>query len=131
MKHKVFFWLFSLMAYMGVARAQEVPAGLTDAFKLGNAAKLSMYMGEKPVEIITSEGTKDYSKPDATKFMTDFFADNKVKTFSINHQGKRNGSGFIVGTLTASGGTYRINCFFKKENDNYLIHQIRIDKTNE
>lgn len=131
MKYRAFLLLLDLMVYVAIATAQEVPSGLSDAFNLGSATKLSMYMGDKPIEIITSEGTKSYTKSDATKFITEFFVNNKVQAFSINHQGKRNESGFIVGTLTTGGGTYRINCFFKKEDDKYLIHQIRIDKTNE
>lgn len=130
MKKRVSLMLVSFMIFVAAAIAQEVPAGLTNAFKHGSADELSSFMGSH-VEIIQPDGTKDYDKDGAKQFMATFFANNKVKGFNINHQGKRDESGFIVGTLATSEGTYRKNCFFKKTDNNFLIHQIRIDKTNE
>lgn len=110
--------------------AQNVPGALANAFKSGNAKELSFYFSEK-VDMALADGSKEYSKEEAGKLMTDFFSANKVNDFTVNHHGKRNESSFIVGTLSTSSGNYRINCFFKKMGDKFLIHQIRIDKNNE
>ena len=56
---------------------------------------------------------------------------NKVSGFNVNHQGKRDESSFIIGTLATTRGNFRVNCFLKKVENQYLIHQIRIDKINE
>ena len=60
-----------------------------------------------------------------------FFAENKVSSFNVNHEGKRDESSFIIGTLGTANGNFRVNCFFRKVQNKYVIHQIRIDKTNE
>lgn len=59
------------------------------------------------------------------------FAENKVSSFNVNHEGKRDESSFIIGTLGTANGNFRVNCFFRKVQNKYVIHQIRIDKTNE
>ena len=119
----LFLWAVGLVA-------QDVPDALANAFKSGNATELSSYFGEK-VDLALAGGSKGYSKEEAAKQLADFFSANKVSGFTVNHDGKRNESSFIVGTLSTSEGNYRINCFFKKMGDKFLIHQIRIDKTNE
>ena len=57
--------------------------------------------------------------------------ENKVSGFNVNHQGKRDESSFVIGTLATTNGNFRVNCFLKKVENQYLIHQIRIDKINE
>lgn len=122
--------LVGLFVWTTMMTAQEVPAGLINAFKRGSAQELASYLGDK-VEVIILKKSQECNKEQAKKVMADFFAQNKVNSFAVNHQGKRNESSFIIGTCPTSGGTYRINCFFKKNGDQYLINQIRIDKTNE
>ena len=63
--------------------------------------------------------------------MQEFFTENKVSGFNVNHQGKRDESSFVIGTLATTNGNFRVNCFLKKVQNQYLIHQIRIDKINE
>lgn len=129
MKKRVYLMLVSLFIWAAAVIAQDL-SGLTNAFKHGSAQELAPYLGEN-VEYIYAGTSRNYNKPSAQQALTGFFMANKVNGFSVNHQGKRDESGFIVGTLTTAGGNYRINCFFKKIDDKYLIHQIRIDKTNE
>lgn len=130
MSKRVHLMIVELMLFITIAVAQEVPSGLVNAFKHGNAQELSLYL-ESKVEIIQPDVSKDYSKEETIRFMANFFTLNKVKSFVVNHQGNRNESGFIVGTLSTGKATFRMNVFFKKKGNNYLIHQIRIDKTNE
>ena len=63
--------------------------------------------------------------------MQEFFTKNKVSGFNVNHQGKRDESSFVIGTLDNTNGNFRVNCFLKKVQNQYLIHQITIDKINE
>ena len=102
MKKRVVLLLTCLFLWVSSIFAQDVPVGVVVAFKQ------------------TAEGT-----------MANFFAENKVSSFNVNHEGKRDESSFIIGTLGTANGNFRVNCFFRKVQNKYVIHQIRIDKTNE
>ncbi|MCI1647379.1 MAG: DUF4783 domain-containing protein [Bacteroides sp.] len=119
----LFFWISSLFA-------QDVPEGVIVAFKEGNSQELGQYLGNK-VDLIIQSQPIAADKQKAEKEIAAFFADNKVCGFDVNHEGKRDESSFIIGTLSTQNGTFRVNCFFRKVRDKYTIHQIRIDKTNE
>lgn len=130
MKKRAYLIQIVILICMSTAIAQEAPAGLTNAFKKGSAQALSAYFGNK-VELVVLNHIENCDKQRARQMMDDFFVANKVNSFTVNHQGQRDESSFIIGTLATSGGNYRINCFFKKTENQYLIYQIRIDKTDE
>lgn len=110
--------------------AQDVPQNVINAFKLGNAEYLTEYTGSK-VELTIENRQSNLDKQQTLASMKNFFATHKVNSFSINHQGKREGSSFVIGTLATIHGNYRVNCYLRKELKAYLIHQIRIDKIND
>lgn len=113
-----------------IAYAQDVPAGVITAFKKGSSVELGKFLSDN-VELIIMNSTSNGDKATSESTMNSFFTQNKVSNFNVNHQGKKGESGFVIGTLNTSTGNYRVNCFMKKIGDKYLIHQIRIDKTNE
>lgn len=129
MGKRILLWI-PLILFTVAVMAQEVPAEVVMAFKKGSSTELSVYLGDK-VDMIIQNDSKNVSKTVAEKMMEAFFTQNKVNGFTVNHKGKRNDSGFFVGTLETNNGNYRINCFFKRIQNQYLIHQIRIDKANE
>ena len=92
--------------------------------------ELSKYMGGK-VNLVLQGRSTNVDKQKATAAMQEFFTENKVSGFNVNHQGKRDESSFVIGTLATTNGNFRVNCFLKKVQNQYLIHQIRIDKINE
>lgn len=110
--------------------AQDVLAGVVAAFKKGSSQELGKYMDEK-VEMVIPNRTVKADRPVAASEMDRFFSVNKVNGFDVNHQGKRDESGFIVGTLATVNGIFRVNCFFRKVQNKYYIHQIRIDKKDD
>ena len=83
------------------------------------------------VNLVLQGSSTNVDKQKATAVMQDFFTKNKVNGFTVNHQGKRDESSFVIGTLATTNGNFRVNCFLKKVQDKCLIHQIRIDKINE
>ena len=117
------FWAVSLMA-------QDVPTGVVTAFNKGNSQELNGYLSDK-VELILENRSVNVDRQAAKEKMAVFFSGNQVSGFTVNHQGKRDESSFIIGTLTTANGSFRVNCFFRKVANKYVIHQIRIDKTNE
>ena len=130
MKKRVVLLLTCLFMWMSSLFAQDVPVGVIVAFKKGNSQELNRYLGDK-VDLIIQNRTTNADKQTAEGAMAGFFADNKVSSFDVNHQGKRDESSFIIGTLGTANGNFRVNCFFRKVQNKYVIHQIRIDKANE
>ena len=123
-------WFAGLLFSVSTLFAQDVPVGVVVAFKKGSSQELNKYLGDK-VDLVIQNRTASADKQEAESAMSTFFADNKVSSFNVNHQGKRDESSFVIGTLTTANGNFRVNCFFKRVQNKYLIHQIRIDKTNE
>ena len=110
--------------------AQEIPMGVVSALKGGRVEQLATYMGPQ-VELIMESRKVATDREVTLERLTDFFSKNKAREYSVNHQGKRDESGFIIGTLTTITGQFRVNCFFKLSDNQYIIHQIRIDKSND
>lgn len=131
MKKQILLMLSAMMFCTVFAQVQDITSGLETAFRKGSAQDLLQFLGNQVVMIIRNN-PQSVNKTEAQQKMADFFSANKVTGFSVNHQGNRNESGFIIGTLNTVNGPFRVNCFFKKSGNNpALIHQIRIDKTNE
>ncbi|GAA6258918.1 DUF4783 domain-containing protein [Bacteroides sp. f07] len=130
MKKRVLVGMTALLLSLSLLMAQEIPAGVVTAFKRGSSQELSKYMGNK-VNLVLQGRSTSVDKQKATTVMQEFFTENKVSGFNVNHQGKRDESSFVIGTMATTKGSFRVNCFLKKVQDKCLIHQIRIDKINE
>ena len=130
MKKRVVFLCICTFLCSMMLCAQHAPEGLITVFQKGDVAALGSYLGDD-VELVVDKRHSQADKLVAGKQLTAFFSANKVNCFQIVHQGRRDESGFIIGTLVTSNGNFRVNCFFKKTDNQYVIHQIRIDKSNE
>ena len=130
MKKRGISLLVVLFMWTTLLMAQDVPAGAVAAFKKGSSQELNGYLGDK-VELIIQNSSTNADRKTAESALSAFFSNNKVSGFNVNHKGQRDESSFIIGTLTTANGNFRVNCFFRKVNNKYVIHQIRIDKTNE
>ena len=130
MNKRVIFVLTGLLIWMSSLMAQDAPVGVISAFKEGNSRELNKYLGDK-VDLIIQNKSTHADKQAAEGTMAAFFSNHKVGSFNVNHQGKRDESGFVIGTLMTANGNFRVNCFFRKVQSKYVIHQIRIDKTDE
>lgn len=130
MRKRVALFLTGLFICMSPTFAQDMPAEVVVAFRKGNSQELDRHLGDR-VDLIIQNKSAHVDKLTAEVILSAFFSDNKVSGFYVNHQDRRDESGFIIGTLTTSNGTFRVNCFFRRVQDKYVIHQIRIDQTNE
>ena len=130
MKKRLFLLSAGLLLTITMLLAQDVPVGVVSAFKKGNSQELSNYFGDH-VELIIQNTPRSESKQLSESNLSSFFASNKVTGFTVNHQGNRDESSFMIGTLATATGSYRVNCFFRKLQDKYVIHQIRIDKIHD
>ncbi len=130
MKKRAFLWIAATLLFVSALCAQEVPAGVVQAFRKGSSQELKGYLCDQ-VDLVLLGKSQKTNKQQAEMQLKAFFDSNKVSGFTVNHEGRRDDSSFIVGTLTTAGGNYRVNCFFKRIQNNYFVHQIRIDKANE
>lgn len=129
MKTKVRMWMAGVfLAVASSVMAQDIPAQITQAFRKGDAAGLNLYLDQE-TDLVIDNSTQAVSKGQTVAEMQVFFNRNRVKSFQVDHQGTRNESGFLIGTLQTEKGAYRIQCFLSKKEDSFLIHQIRIDGT--
>ena len=130
MKQRVVIWLAVFLMATSALWAQDVRQGVTAAFSKGAPRELANILGDEVNVIIQGKMTRT-DRQGAQKALTAFFTDNPVQGFKLNHEGKRDEYEFMIGTLTTGNGTWRVHCFFKKEQNQYCIHQIRIDPNNE
>ena len=88
MKKRVLVGMATLLLSLSLLMAQEIPAGVITAFKRGSSQELSKYMGDK-VNLVLQGRSTSVDKQKATAMMQEFFTENKVSGFNVNHQGDR------------------------------------------
>jgi hypothetical protein len=124
--------IFVLMLSLVSLQAQvqtNIPAGISLAFKAGNASELAKYMNST-VELLLLDKEDFYKKNIAETILKDFFAEYKVKGFDMRHQGGVNDAPYAIGNLKTEKGVFRVSLLLKKVDQELLIHQIRITPDN-
>ena len=100
---------------------------IVQSLKKGDVNAFSRFFGEE-ITLIIGKESSELNKEEAKSKLNDFFIQNKVVDFELKHQGDRNNSAYIIGTLITSNGEFRLNCFLKKTSENLFIDRIRIEK---
>jgi hypothetical protein len=96
--------------------------------KVGNAAELAKHFNSS-VELVILENEDVYSKQQAEQILKSFFEKNKVKSFTLLHQGGKEGAQYAIGNLeTTSSKVYRVYFLVKESGGQPLIHQMRIEE---
>lgn len=130
---KLFFLVVMIVTLAGSVSAQEepkIPAGISIAFRSGNAAGLSEYLNST-VEILLLDKEDFYSKSVAESILKDFFSRYRTREFTVRHQGAKNDAQYAIASLVTDKGSFRVYFLLKKVNGQPLIHQIRIESGNE
>jgi hypothetical protein len=130
---KSFIWvllLFPLSLTVVAQDDQKVPAGISIAFRSGNAVGLSAYLNST-VEILLLDKEDFYSKSVAESILKDFFSRYRTREFTIRHQGAKNDAQYAIANLVTDKGSFRVYFLLKKVDGTPLIHQIRIEADNE
>jgi hypothetical protein len=60
--------------------------------------------------------------------VNNFFSSHSPKSFSVIHQGGKEGAQYVIGNLDTQKGTFRVYFLLKKNNGKDYIHQLRIEK---
>lgn len=116
MKKRVLLWIAGLLFSASTLLAQDVPVGVVLAFKKGSSQELNKFLGDK-VDLIIQNRSTNADKQAAESTMNTFFTENKVSTFNVNHQGKRDESSFVIGTLTTANGNFQGELFLQKSTE--------------
>lgn len=101
---------------------------ITTFIRSGDAEALSVYFGNTlDLTLTNNEGT--YSKTQATLILKDFFANQPVKTYVVNHKGSSDsGSLYMIGTYSTGIQNFRTYILIKKIEGTYFIQQIQFEK---
>ncbi len=122
--------IVTVFAFTISQNATDVMKKVSTALQTGNSKELSKYFTETvELELVGKENF--YSISQAEILLKDFFEENKPTKFVINHQGVKDVSSFAIGTLTVKNGNLRVSFFMKTENNQTLIHQLRIEQSDE
>lgn len=120
-----------LIAGTGILKANpifDIPPKIFDAMKVGNAAELAKHFNSS-VELVILDKDDVYSKQQAEQILKSFFEKNKVKTFTLLHQGGKEGAQYAIGNLeTVTGKIFRVYFLVKESGGTPLIHQLRIEE---
>ena len=103
---------------------------LVSTFEKANAALLTDQLNR---EVNFIYGTEDLNctKVQFITQLNNFLRQNSPKNFVVVHEGGKADSKFVIGVLTTNRSDFRVHFFYKKINNQYLIHQVRIESSNE
>jgi hypothetical protein len=120
-------FLFAGMFLFTVPAKSQIPDEIILSLKSGNARALSEYFNQN-VELVVPGSDNVYSKAQAQLIVNNFFSSHSPKSFSVIHQGGKEGAQYVIGNLDTQKGTFRVYFLLKKNNGKDYIHQLRIEK---
>jgi hypothetical protein len=109
------------------------PAGdaiqeITKTIQTMDAKKLADYFSST-IDLELGSMNGNYSKTQAEIIMRDFFKNNPVKSYIVNHQGdSEDGSQFFIGTYKTTTKEYRVYGLLKKESNQLVLRQLQFDE---
>lgn len=104
-------------------KAQNID-GVINGIKAGNVDQIINNAGEN-LSLTILDKNNTYSKAQAQQIIKDFFAKNSVKAFELKHKGNSPNGKYAIGTLSTSGGNYRVNIFMKADGSKEIIKELR------
>jgi len=107
----------------------DIPDGIINAIKKGNASELAKYFNSN-VELALAGIDDIYSKNQAELIIQDFFKNHPPRSFSMLHKGGKETSRYAIGNLSTSNGKFRVTILIKIKEGAPFINQLRIEKEN-
>lgn len=117
--------------YSGFSQQGNVNDGIIGAIKAGNSKELAKFFNTN-IELIILDKEGVYSKPQAELILKDFFSKNvpSQDRFLKLHEGGKDASKYVIGTLITTKGRYRVYYLMKSLNNELSIHNFRIEDDN-
>lgn len=120
-------FLISFFAIFSNQLRAEVPDEILQSLRTGNSKTLSAYFNQN-IEMVVLENDNVYSKAQAEQIVDKFFSNNSPESFSIIHEGGKEGAQYVIGNLVTNRGDFRVYFLLKKNNGKDYIHQLRIEE---
>jgi len=114
--------LFALFFPCLYAQAADMKL-IAGAFKSGDVSSL---VWEEEVDITLPDASRKCDARSAVSLLNTFFKTNKPAEFDILHNADKKDAGFLVGKLTTSQSTFRVNVTYRIEGNQTIIQSIRI-----
>ncbi len=121
------FVLLSGMLFVSEAAKSQIPDEIILSLKSGNSKVLSDYFNQN-VELVVLDNDNVYSKAQAEQIVSNFFNSYKPESFSVIHQGGKEGAKYVIGNLSTNNGKFRVYFLLKQNGGKDYIHQLRIEK---
>jgi hypothetical protein len=107
----------------------QIPDAITLCIKNGNSVELAKHFNDD-IELVILDKEDVYSRYQAEQILKNFFTNHTPSSFTVIHEGGKEGSFYAIGTLKTSNGNFRIYFLIKKKSGRELIHQMRIEEQN-
>jgi hypothetical protein len=104
-----------------------IPEEILVSLKTGDSKKLSQYFNQN-VDLVILGSDNVCSKAQAQQIVNKFFSNNTPESFTIIHQGGKEGDKYVIGNLKANTGSFRVYFLLKSNEGRNYIHQLRIEK---
>lgn len=126
---KLLFTVFFISGFIIFANQvmAEVPDEIIQSLKTGDSKTLSTYFNQN-VEMVVLDNDNVYSKAQAQQIVSKFFRSNAPESFSVIHQGGKEGAQYVIGNLVTNKGSFRVYFLLKKNSGKNYIHQLRIEE---
>jgi hypothetical protein len=105
----------------------QIPEQILTSIKNGDSKELSEYFNQN-VELVVLDSDNVYSKSQAQQIVGKFFSSNTPESFSVIHQGGKEGAKYVIGNLKTNTGSFRVYFLLKTNGGKDYIHQLRIEK---
>jgi|SRR5690554_2850026 len=127
-KKKLFItMLFAAIIIAGYPVKAQIPEDILLSIKTGNSKSLAEFFNQN-IELVVPESDNVFSKAQAQLIVNEFFSTHTPHTFSVIHQGGKEGAQYVIGNLATNKGFFRVYFLLKKNNGKDYIHQLRIEK---
>jgi len=120
-------FLFTGLMMHSPAVTGQVPEQIILSLRSGNAKILSEYFNQN-VELVVPECDNVYSRAQAQQIVGNFFSIYTPVSFSIIHQGGKEGAKYVIGNMGTKTGIFRVYFLLKQSDGKDYIHQLRIEK---
>lgn len=119
--------LISALFFVSLQTNAQVPEKIVLSLQTGNSKTLSDYFNQN-VELVVLDNDNVYSKAQAKQIVTNFFSTYTPESFSIIHEGGKEGAKYVIGNLKTNNGSFRVYFLLKTDEGKEYIHQLRIEK---
>jgi Na+-transporting NADH:ubiquinone oxidoreductase subunit NqrC len=110
---------------------KEINETINNFIQQGKSNELSSYFDEK-IELKVVDKENLFSKSQAEKIIEEFFRQFPPDDFTeIKNNTLKQAKQFVSGRYTSGKFKFKISYLLKKENNNFLITQLRIEKPHE